>query len=600
MKKTIAAIFLLASMANSLFAWVAFTGNDTNIVLNAPSLPYDIETMVPSVWEEAFVIPPPAGYPGTENRVCIRFDHDPDPIYMYTVSEAWSHGYQATKVDGDSRTEIPRTTLTHNGNFIEGDAIAFVDGDKIYLTGAMASASGWEPIIDIYESPMVPANGEDFDFTYKQTYDPGTIDPDFDYYMVGGQIAIKEGSNYVFTFAAYRVPEGQPATYWGGGDKEIQTQFYQMAHKDAGGNFVWDGLPRMINAWCDRSTLNGSNLGTVTVPQNHTPRSWQSWGAPWPGEQILGIHLNGDIFEIDGERWFYWVWFDGGNHIASARLADGFTFADSNPNKMTWHEDWPTLNIVQNSNPISGEQGINENATVFKRNGIYYFIFTHGHVVGNYSMSYIMGNSFETIARGGGTEHKLYEAYPDLGDSPLHTPGRREIAGSGRAITKSNGDMFMFYGIGTYDKKGIYLGRKTHYSKLAFNPDGTIVPFKLKPAIGGSSPLDPLFTDSDGVNLFTGNAGGMTAFEHNGATYNPEGGCDAAAVDIAAVSGGMHVISDSGLTFYSYDAAVGQFIQGGSYGWGAGIGRAVAVAGDGTVYAGGSTGFGEFTYSGDT
>ncbi|MEN8254930.1 MAG: hypothetical protein ABFR33_05610 [Verrucomicrobiota bacterium] len=603
MKKAIIGVLLTVAMANPLFGYVVMSGNDTNLCANAPKLPYDIA--FPDAWlstlDEAFVIPPPAGYAGCEPRVCLKLKSEGGAYWMYTLDEAYAAGYTATKVDGDSRTEIPQSVVTHSDHYLAGDPIVLVDGDTIYLTGW--TLGGTTEVIDIYESPMVPANGEDFDFTWRQTYDPSAIDPDFDYYFLGGQIAIKEGSKYVITFAGCRVPEGKGKDWLTPGGTEIQTQFYQMASKNGSGDFVWEGYPRMINGYVDRSSLNGNELGTQIVPQGSAPRTWQSWSAPpipGPDLQINGIHLNGDIFEIDGERWYYWVWFEGGNHIASARIADGFTFADPNPDKHIWHEP---VDIVQNSNPVLGEQGINENATAFKRNGIYYFIFTHGHVVGSYGMSYFMGDSFETIARGVGTEHRLYECYPDRGDdsTPLWTVGRRETAGSGRAIEKSNGDMFMFYGIGTFDRVGNYLGRKIHYSKLEFNPDGTIVPLKRKPAVGSPQPaFDPLFTDSDGVNLLLGLAGGLHAYEYNGGTYMPVGGCGLPenVVDIAAVPGGLHVVGASGLAYFGYDAATATFTEGGTYGFADATG--VAIAPNGTIYTSRDNGGGlnAWTYSG--
>ena len=586
------------ALASSVWGYEWLPSNDPT--LDAPTLRYDIA--YPDGWisdvSEFFVTPPPAGSSDCDPRVIVKFN-DETNYRSYTLSEAWAASYQATKVNADLRMGISRASLTHNGNFLEGDPLLLVDGTTIYMTGVMSDNSEWKPIIDIYESPMYPASGADFEFTYKQTYDPGAIDPDFDYYQVGGQIAIKEGSNYVLTFAAYRVPQGKPQSWAGDHGVEIQTQFYQMAHKDGGGNFVWDDYPRMINGYVDRSSLNGNELGSQTVPQSTAPRTHQSWNAP-SGGQINGIHLNGDIFEVDGERWFYWVWFEGGNHIASARIADGFTFADANPDKHIWHDP---VNIVQNSNPVPGEQSINENATVFKRNGIYYFIFTHGHVVGSYSMSYFMGSSFETIARGTGTEHVLFEAYPTKPDDSgsLWTPGLREGGGSGRAITKDNGDMFMFYGISTFDRVGNYQGRKIHYSPLEFNNDDTLVPLKKKPVIPSAQPAaDPLFIDSYGLNLCLGLPGGLNAFEYNAAGYMPEGGCGMPinVADIVTVSGGMHVLSASGLTYFSYDAATGAFSEDGSTSFSGGT--ALKPGSDGTLFTAKGDGINAWTYNGSS
>ncbi|MEN8155617.1 MAG: hypothetical protein ABFS10_01585 [Bacteroidota bacterium] len=476
LKMIIIGFLLSIVMSGTLLGVDVMTGADADLCSDAQKLPYDI--ICPVEWlsqlREAFVIATPPGYYGTENRVCLKFKNEPDRYYMYTVSEARKISYLATKVDATTRTELPRSSLTHGDHHVNGDFVVVDDGETIYGVGHTHNYNK----LDIYESPMYPSNGEDFDFKYKATFDPSVQDPRFDYYYVGGQLAIREGDKYVLTFAAARVPEGKSAQWATDNNVEIQTQFYQMAYKNSNGDFEWEGYPRMINAYVVNVDI-GTNLGTQLVVQGGMPRTHQSWSAP-AGGQINGIHLNGDIFEIEGERWYYWVWFEQGNHIASARIADDFRFDDPSDAKKIWHEP---INIVQNSNPVAGEQGINENATAFKKEGKYYFIFTHGHVVGNYSMSYFIGDSFETIARGIGEEHKLYEAYPNLGDVPFHTPGLREIGGSGRAVTKRNGEMFMFYGIGTFDHLGNYQGRRPHYSKLSFNPDGTIVPLKQKPTM---------------------------------------------------------------------------------------------------------------------
>ena len=97
--------------------------------------------------------------------------------------------------------------------------------------------------------------------------------------------------------------------------------------------------------------------------------------------------------------------------------------------------------------------------------------------------------------------------------------------------------------------------------------------------------------------LMMGKSDGFGDFTHDGANYAFAGNWtgNGPVVDIAVVSGGMHVIRSTGLTYYSYDGTT--LTAGGSYGWGADTARAVGVASDGTVFAGGSTGFGAFNYS---
>ncbi|RKX39503.1 MAG: hypothetical protein DRP64_14175, partial [Verrucomicrobia bacterium] len=97
--------------------------------------------------------------------------------------------------------------------------------------------------------------------------------------------------------------------------------------------------------------------------------------------------------------------------------------------------------------------------------------------------------------------------------------------------------------------------------------------------------------------LAMGKNDGFGDFTHDGANYAFAGNWAGSGpvLDIAVVSGGMHVIRSTGLTYYSYDGTT--LTAGGSYGWGADTARAVGVASDGTVFAGGSTGFGAFNYS---
>jgi len=109
--------------------------------------------------------------------------------------------------------------------------------------------------------------------------------------------------------------------------------------------------------------------------------------------------------------------------------------------------------------------------------------------------------------------------------------------------------------------------------------------------------VPPLSTNT--TRLFIGQGNGVNVFAYDGTNYT--GGAhitDSEVVDIAVVEGGMHVINANGLTYYAYDSATDTFTQGGNFSWGSDTARCVAVAVDGTVYAGGSSGFGSFVYNG--
>jgi len=104
---------------------------------------------------------------------------------------------------------------------------------------------------------------------------------------------------------------------------------------------------------------------------------------------------------------------------------------------------------------------------------------------------------------------------------------------------------------------------------------------------------------ANAATVFMGKSDGTGVFEHVGGTsYNFTGawGAGTQVIDIAVVDGGMHVMATNGLTYFEYDSVSNTLTAVSSFGWGADTGRCVAVASDGTVYAGGSTGFGSFSF----
>ena len=507
------------------------------------------------------------------NQVCLKarikaydintdsYTYTDSPYRAMTLAEAKKAGIACVPVDTSNRVHVPQSTLTHpisdyvineNGEnvhvsteFIEGDFLAFNDGQHIYLTGTAADPVYWrQHSVPIYVSDM-PTNGI-FNFSYKDTYDPNVYDSDFDYCYTVGQFTIKEGNKYVLTMTAYRVNKGVPCYTWGkvnGEDKRIDTFdattiYYTTGTKLHDGTFQWDGAPKMLNAHL--VTDHDGSLFPVPIaapaPVSHTHRS-----LPFPGlsaEQLYGIHLDGNIYKVDGKRWFFWIWFKKGNHLASIEIDDQFSFVNSAPDKITsiqdidskriWKEPSSLMqntqsSIVENTqsfdcninylnlasqdekdactdaaialhkNPNQlQEEGVNEGSSFFKRNGKYYMTFAHGHVVGCYSMSYIMADEmskltkYNKLTKEYNPVYPLFDAFPCDGNGPdgldgeNGNPGLHEIAGSGRAIKVGN-DYYQFYGLANFDKKGGYMGREMYYSKLNFNPDGTIVPLKREP-----------------------------------------------------------------------------------------------------------------------
>jgi len=486
------------------------------------------------------------------HNVCLKTNTDAESDYRtMTLADAKKAGIACVPVDTSNRVYVPQSALTHpisdnieneqvNSEFIEGDFLTFNDGEHIYLTGTASDPVHWrQHSVPIYVSDM-PVNGI-FDFRYKDTYDPNILDHDFDYCYTVGQFTIKEGNDYVLTMTAYRVPTGVPCYTWEideNGKKhrtdtlDATTIYYTTGTKRHDGTFQWHSAPKLLNAHL--VTGNDGNIFPVPVfapaPVSHTHMHSPFPVPGLPSEnQLYGIHLDGNIYQVDGKRWFFWIWFDRGNHLASIEIDDQFSFVNSAPDrtisiqdiesKRIWKEP---LSIVQNTKSFNcdinylanhasqaerdactnaaiaqyrnpnqlQEEGVNEGSSFFKRNGKYYMTFAHGHVVGCYSMSYIMADEMSKLTKTHSPVYPLFDAFPCDGNGPDGpdgenniedgNPGLHEIAGSGRAI-KAGNDYYQFYGLASFDKKGGYIPREMHYSKLNFNPDGTIIPIKREP-----------------------------------------------------------------------------------------------------------------------
>jgi len=454
--------------APNVKTFYSFDNSECNANMEAYDCAYPAREWTSFV-KELFVIP--------GNKVCLKTNINGVAENQYrkmTIKDAKRAGIACIPTDTSNRTHIPRSVVTHNGDFIEGDVLAFNDGEHIYLTGTIANSTDWvHDKILIFESD-INADGS-FDFQYKESYSPDDYDPNFDYCYTVGQFTVKEGDNYILTMTAYRVPKGNSCyKFDSNGNKTgtyndyITTIYYTSATKNTEGNFVWNGAPKMFNAYMD-----GDNPRTVT---SNAPVSHTKWSDPGGG-QINGIHLDGNLYDIDGEKWFYWIWFENGNHIASAKVDNNFSFINSPDNYLIWDSSSP---VVQNTHPIECDESINEGSSFFKRGNKYYMSFAHGHVIGCYSMSYIMADSVENLTRENGTVLPLFNSFPcDCGSDNIVNPGLREIAASGRVIQVGE-EYYQFYGLATFDKAGNYQGRKIHYSKLNFNTDGSIIPIKKK------------------------------------------------------------------------------------------------------------------------
>jgi len=298
-----------------------------------------------------------------------------------------------------------------------------VHDDLFFLMGTDTSTFTSLPI---YESTDLVT------VTERRRYRPSAVDPAHDYCDVWApDLSLQEGVYHLY-FSANRVPEGGACPAAG---QDVTT--FHVTAPDTSFAF---GPPELVNQ-----------------------------GTPWPRSRIAAgcpsdgcsqaIRIDSSIFDDGGRRRLFYVWFQGGNNISSFPL--------SSPGSVTHHAG-PAV-FPGDMEPF--EETINEGPDIFTRNGVYYMFFSGGQFNGQYAMYYLMADSVVDLTRARQVRR--------------HSMPRRAANGQiaethgHNAIVSRRGELFNLFHVGSFDAAGRFVGRSTHAQKLAFKPDGSILPLNF-------------------------------------------------------------------------------------------------------------------------
>lgn len=320
-------------------------------------------------------------------------------------------GFLGTKCDQQGADFYHRTEIVPG--LADPDILAVHD-DLFFLSGTSNAM-----VLPIYESIDLKQ------FRLKVTYNPSIIDPMHNYCEVWAPDLSKRGSGYDLYFSAQRVLKSFNCPLSG----QDVTTF--VAH--ASDENLRFGAPTLVDFG------NGAPKGRIASGCN-------SDGC------IKTIRIDSAIVGPENDRWFFYVWFQGGNNIVSFPL--------SSPNT-----------LIANAGPASFsigsiEENINEGPDVFYRGGQYYFFFSYAFFNSQYAMAYIMAPSISDLTRKRAVRvHSV--AQRNAGGKLVQTHGHN-------SIVERRGQFFNIFHQGIFDSAGRMIGRSTFKQRIAFRPDGSI------------------------------------------------------------------------------------------------------------------------------
>jgi hypothetical protein len=281
----------------------------------------------------------------------------------------------------------------------------------------MGTANGM--VLPIFQSTDL------INFQLNNTYDPSASDPINDYCSIWAPDLVKNGNGFDLHFVAQRVLKGTPCPAAG----EDVTTFLTRAPN----NTLFFGTPELVDFG------EGAPKGRIAAGCNDD-------GC------LKTIRIDPAVVGPDFDRWYFYVWFAGGNNIAS------FPFAS------------PT-NLIVNAGPAffpipPSDENINEAPEVFWSNGYYYLFFSTAFFNSKYAMFYIMASSIADLTR-----HRAVRT---------HSIALRNSAGNlvqshgSNSIVQRRGQFFNVFHQGIFDGAGTMIGRSAFKQRLAFRPDGSI------------------------------------------------------------------------------------------------------------------------------
>lgn len=280
---------------------------------------------------------------------------------------------------------------------------------------------------------------ESFELSHR--YDPSALDPEYDYCDLWAPDLSALGAGVQLYFSAHRVAEGTACPPPAG---QTVTTFQATAQ---GAALEFD-VPKLVN--------EGTSF----------PRSRIESGCPADGCSRV-IRIDSSIYDDGGERWFYYVWFEGGNNISAFRLDD--------PGQVV-HVTGPALFGDELS---AEEESINEGPDVFFRDGRYYLFFSGAFFDSQYAMYYVMAPTVAELTRERAVRRHsqaVRAASGELVESHGHN-----------TIVESGGVFYNVYHQGVFEA-GNLIRRDTYLRRLAFRDDGSLHAHNLVRLRWGSLP----------------------------------------------------------------------------------------------------------------
>jgi hypothetical protein len=287
--------------------------------------------------------------------------------------------------------------------------------DLFVLTGTARSSA----VIPLYESSDLVT------FRELPAYDPTALDTSHDYCYLGAPDLTKYRGQYDLYFSAHRVAQGAQCPPPSGQD--VTTFHVSAASLDA------FGVP----------ALHDEGAG---LPQS---RIESGCGAE---PCVKTVRIDAAAFDDGEDRWFFYVWFTGGNNIASYRF------------------DAPQT-LIEHAGPASftipgHEESINEAPDLFLRDGRYYMFFSGGFFNSQYAMYYVMADSVAELTRA---------RYVRRHSEPVRAANDRFLETHGHnSVVERRGELFNVFHQGEFDVGGNFTGRSTHKQRITFRADGSV------------------------------------------------------------------------------------------------------------------------------
>lgn len=184
-------------------------------------------------------------------------------------------------------------------------------------------------------------------------------------------------------------------------------------------------------------------------PGTSGPRTYTGKGCP----ELCGNAIRIDAAVEDGR--LYYVYFAGGNNIASVKL--------SNASQQLFHSG-PDI-----AGSRDADEGIiNEAPELFSRDGRLYLFFSTADFRGPYTTRYMMGTTPNDLRRSQTTALRLTTPAYGKNGKLVETHGHN-------SVTTRHGETFNFFHLGIFDGNGGLVRRDTYRQRIVWKDDGTAV-----------------------------------------------------------------------------------------------------------------------------